>query len=167
MFSSASSVEQRCKIDPLGQRVDRHRFFRSRHLHDAQDRPIGALAHEFGVDRDKFRAFLPGAEGGERAALGNQLHCEGYTPKRRPAEPLMAAAPAPSPGRRTTSPTGSVRASAALPAQGCMRCMSLARAAASRIGAVRQRCTERELLGRLATATARQRGKRRGAPGLA
>ena len=41
--------------------------------------------------------FCRRAEGGERAALGNQLHCEGYTPKRRPAEPLMAAAPAPSP----------------------------------------------------------------------
>ena len=66
--------QQRRQIDPFGQRVDRHRFLRAGHLHDAEDRPIGALAHELGIDGSELRAFLPDAEGGKRVGVGDQLH---------------------------------------------------------------------------------------------
>jgi len=38
--------EQRAKIDPGGQRIDRGGFLVIRDLHQAQFRPIGVLAHE-------------------------------------------------------------------------------------------------------------------------
>ena len=55
-------VEQRRQIEAGRERVDRDGLVGSRHLREAQDRPIGALAHELGIDRDELGAFLPGAE---------------------------------------------------------------------------------------------------------
>ena len=36
-------------------------------LHEAQDRPIGLVAHELGVDRDEIGLGQAGAEVGQRA----------------------------------------------------------------------------------------------------
>ena len=38
---------------PVGQRIDRRGFLLVGDLHQAQFRPIGVLAHEFGVDADE------------------------------------------------------------------------------------------------------------------
>ena len=68
-------VQQRRQIDAGSQRVDRDRLVRPRHLRQAQDRPVGALAHELGIDGDELGAFLPGAERRERLGVGDQGHC--------------------------------------------------------------------------------------------
>ena len=52
-FSSAISVEERREIDARRERIDDHRLVRARHLRDAEQRVIGGLAQEFGVDGDE------------------------------------------------------------------------------------------------------------------
>src|SRR5439155_2364550 len=106
--------QQRRQVDPFGQRVDRHRFLRAGHLHDAEDRPIGALAHELGIDGDELRALLTGAEGGERVAVGDQVHRRGYSIETAGVEtwygiegviiPAAASAPPPITGARSRRP---------------------------------------------------------------
>ncbi len=59
MLSVGHKSEQRGQIDPRRKRVDRNRLLGAGNLHEAQNRPIGPLAHEFGVDRNKARANLP------------------------------------------------------------------------------------------------------------
>ena len=45
-------LEDRGQID-VRLRVDRRRFLAARDLQQAQDRPVGVLAHELGVDGDE------------------------------------------------------------------------------------------------------------------
>ena len=65
---------QRSQVDVRGERVDRRRLLGTGNLNQAQDRPIGALAHKFGVDRDEGRILLPRAKAGESVALGDNRH---------------------------------------------------------------------------------------------
>ena len=74
-------VEQRRQIDAGSQRVDRGGLVRPGDLRQTQDRPVGALAHELGIDGNELGAFLPGAERRERLGVGYQGHCRRYTPK--------------------------------------------------------------------------------------
>jgi hypothetical protein len=67
-------VEQRLEVDALGERVDRRRLFGAADLHQAEDRPIGLVAHEFGVDRDECLGRQPVAERRERRGVGNDGH---------------------------------------------------------------------------------------------
>ena len=66
-------VERR-QIDPLGQGVDGGGVVRPRDLGQAELGPVGALAHEFGVDRHElgFRQRL--AELSKFVGLGDELH---------------------------------------------------------------------------------------------
>jgi hypothetical protein len=68
---------QRLQVDVFRQRVDRHRLLGTGHLHDAEDRPIRALAHELGIDGNELRAFLPGAESSHGVIVRYQAHCAG------------------------------------------------------------------------------------------
>ena len=54
--------QERRQVDPGRQRVDRGGFLGAGDLHQTQDRPISALAHKLGVDRDKIGALLPCAK---------------------------------------------------------------------------------------------------------
>ncbi len=77
--------EQRIERDARGQRVDGGGVIRPRHLHQAKLRPIGLVAHEFGVDRDIGLACVLPAEGIERFGAGYQRgHALSLTPKGRP-----------------------------------------------------------------------------------
>ena len=53
-------------VEPFGKRIDSGGFFGVGDLHQAQFRPIGVLAHEFGVNRNEFRL-------GETLAQGSQF----------------------------------------------------------------------------------------------
>jgi len=66
--------EERREVDPRGERIDRRRFLRARHLHEAQDRPIGPFPHELGVDRNKARILLPLAKAGQCVRIGDYYH---------------------------------------------------------------------------------------------
>ena len=57
--------EQRREIYSLRQRVDRCGLLLVANLHQAQQRIVGVLAHEFGIDRDELRFGQPLAEFGE------------------------------------------------------------------------------------------------------
>jgi hypothetical protein len=46
----AHQLEERRKIDALGQRIDEHLRRRARHLYEAELRPERRFAQEFGVD---------------------------------------------------------------------------------------------------------------------
>ncbi len=45
---------ERGKVDVGRLRVDHRDLMRAGQLHDAEFRPVGALAHEFGIDGDEF-----------------------------------------------------------------------------------------------------------------
>ena len=62
------------EVDAGGQRVDGRRLLLAADLHQAEPGPVGAVAHELGVDGDEALAVQPGAEGGERGAVGDQGH---------------------------------------------------------------------------------------------
>ena len=47
-------LEERRQVDALGQRIDQHFDRRARHLDQAELRPEGRLAQEFGVDGNEF-----------------------------------------------------------------------------------------------------------------
>ena len=59
-------VPERGEIDVRRLRVDHRDLVVAGELHDAELRPVGALAHEFGIDGDEFL----GARGGRRAPEG-------------------------------------------------------------------------------------------------
>jgi hypothetical protein len=43
---------ERLEIEALGERIDDRRAIGARHLDEAEDRPVGGLAHELRIDRD-------------------------------------------------------------------------------------------------------------------
>ena len=71
--------EERLEVDALGQRIDHDRFLRARHLHDAEQRIIGRLTQEFGIDGDDRVLGEAGANGGEFRSGGNQIHEQSMT----------------------------------------------------------------------------------------
>ena len=73
VFIFTEQVPQRCQIEPVGKRVDGGRFFLIADLHQAEFRPIGILAHEFGVDADEFVFCQALAQFGQRFCRRNQF----------------------------------------------------------------------------------------------
>ncbi len=67
-------VERR-KIDAGRQRVDHDRFVGRRHLRDAQQRIVGRLAQEFGVDGDERMGGHAPASGGKLGRRRDRDHC--------------------------------------------------------------------------------------------
>ncbi len=67
-------VVERLEVEPGGQRVDGDRLLGPGDLDQAENRPIGLVAHELGVHGDELRRFLPPAEGGELCAVGDGDH---------------------------------------------------------------------------------------------
>ena len=67
-------LEERREIDAGRQGVDDGRILGSGDLYQAQDRPIGPVAHEFGVDCDVAGAVLAFGIGGEGGGVGDELH---------------------------------------------------------------------------------------------
>ena len=65
-------LEHRGKIDPIRQRIDRRRFLLVPELHQAEQRVIGVLAHELGVDADEFAFRQPLTEIGQFLGCRNQ-----------------------------------------------------------------------------------------------
>ena len=55
-------VEQRGHVEPFCQRINRSGLVLVTDLNKAQFRPIGVLAHEFGIDRDKVMFGKPFAQ---------------------------------------------------------------------------------------------------------
>ena len=66
--------EQRREIHAGGQRINRHRLIATRNLHETELRPVGALAHEFGIDRDRVSGQEPLAKGLKFRELCDQGH---------------------------------------------------------------------------------------------
>jgi hypothetical protein len=67
-------VERR-QIHAFRQRIDRRGLFGASHLGQAELGPVGALAHELGVDRHELGAGQGLAEGREVIGRGDELHC--------------------------------------------------------------------------------------------
>jgi len=65
-------VHQRGEVDILGERVDRGGLVLVGDLDQAQDRPIGAFAHELGIDRDERGLRQAFAQLGQRARIGDE-----------------------------------------------------------------------------------------------
>ena len=65
-------VEQRLEIDARRQRINRGSFLPVRDLHKAELRPIGVLAHEFGINRDEIAPRQPSAELGKGRGVGDE-----------------------------------------------------------------------------------------------
>ena len=65
---------QRSQVDAVGERVDAAGLVGPGHLHQAQDRPIGRLAHEFSIDGDVIGRSKAGAEIGQRLGVGDHRH---------------------------------------------------------------------------------------------
>jgi hypothetical protein len=70
----AQQREQRREVNAVGQRVDRRRLLGSRHLHEAELRPVGPFAHKLGVDCDQFGTREPFAKCCEFGGFSNQGH---------------------------------------------------------------------------------------------
>ena len=70
-FGIGQQVEQGREVDAVGQGVDGARLVRPRHLDQAEARPIGALAHELGIDGDELGVGQAAAEGGQRRRVGD------------------------------------------------------------------------------------------------
>ena len=66
--------EERREIEPGGQRVDDDGFLGRGHLRDAQQRVIGRLAQELGIDRDERMLRHPRANRREVIGGGDQIH---------------------------------------------------------------------------------------------
>ena len=62
----AHQFEERLQIDAGRERIDHHGLVGARHLRDAEQRIVGGLAQEFGVDGD---------EGMARQALRSAIRC--------------------------------------------------------------------------------------------
>ncbi len=84
-------VAERREIDAVGERIDDRLVFRARDLHQAQDRPEGALAHELGIDGDIVGGGQPVAKGGEGVRVGNHVHGRRFYRDSRGAESAAAA----------------------------------------------------------------------------
>ena len=69
-------------------------------LDQAELRPIGLVAHEFGVDRDEVGLGLAAAEGGEGVAGVDQRHCRAI--HRNPGARQSRVAPGRAPAGRLT-----------------------------------------------------------------
>src|SRR5690606_8529769 len=80
-------VQHGGEVEARRQRIHRDRLFGPRELDEAELRPVGAVAHEFGVDGDVGRSALTGAEGFERLGIGNEHRAFSYNG----AERLVAA----------------------------------------------------------------------------
>ena len=65
-------LEQGRKVDPLGLWIDRGGLVPARDLEQAQVRPVGVLAHEFGIDRDEIGAGETLAQLFERLGVGDE-----------------------------------------------------------------------------------------------
>ena len=61
---------ERRKVEPRRERINDRRLVRTGHLDQAELRPEGALAHEFGIDRDERSLREAGTEDGERLRVG-------------------------------------------------------------------------------------------------
>ena len=66
--------EERRQVDAFRHRIDRHRFVGPADLHEAQDRPIGPVAHELGIDGNEGGLGLALAVSGELGRIGDQGH---------------------------------------------------------------------------------------------
>ncbi len=74
-------IHQRRQIDVLGERIDRGGLVFIGDLNKAQDRPIGAFAHELGIDRDERGFRQAFAQLGKRARIGNErVYFHGVSP---------------------------------------------------------------------------------------
>ena len=69
---SASSRAERGEIDVRRLRIDHRDLVLAGKLHDAEFRPVGAFAHEFGIDGDEFLRRETVAEGLQRLGGGDQ-----------------------------------------------------------------------------------------------
>ena len=67
-------LEERRKIDVGGERVDDHGLLGRGHLRDAQQRIIGGLAQELGIDGHERMRRHPPARGGKFGRGGDQVH---------------------------------------------------------------------------------------------
>ena len=68
-------LDHRLERDALGQRIDGGAdAVGAGDLHQAELWPIGALAHEFGIDADERLFGEPGTQFGKCRGLGNQFH---------------------------------------------------------------------------------------------
>ena len=75
----AHQPEKRRQIDVRRHRVDRRRLVHRGKLHQAQARPIRAVAHELGVDGDVTRGREPIAKGAKGPGVGDEMHGRVYT----------------------------------------------------------------------------------------
>ncbi|MGY3649014.1 hypothetical protein ACVWW2_004305 [Bradyrhizobium sp. LM4.3] len=67
-------LEERLEVDALGQGVDDDRFLGAGHLHHAQQRVIGGLAQELGIDCYDGVLGQPAAGSRKVSGGGNQIH---------------------------------------------------------------------------------------------
>ena len=66
--------EERFQVDVRRQRIDQRGHAGRRHLDQAEDRPEGRFADEFGVDGDEIRLFERGDNGLELILGGDDVH---------------------------------------------------------------------------------------------
>src|ERR1035437_3840871 len=66
--------EEWLEVDARSQRIDHDRLVCARHLHDAEQRIVGRLAQEFGINGDDRVPGQTGANRGEFRSGGNQIH---------------------------------------------------------------------------------------------
>jgi hypothetical protein len=66
--------EERLEIDAGCERVDDHGFVAARQLRHAEQRIVGSLAKEFGVDGDEGVARQSFAGRGQFLSRGDQIH---------------------------------------------------------------------------------------------
>ena len=67
-------LEERLEVDARRQRVDDDRFLGAGHLHHAQQRVVGGLAQELGIDGDDGVLGQSAAGSREVSGGGNQIH---------------------------------------------------------------------------------------------
>ena len=67
-------LEERLEVDARRQRVDHHRLVARRQLRHAEQRVVGGLAEELGVDGDEGVLRQPFTGGGQFLRRGDQFH---------------------------------------------------------------------------------------------
>ena len=70
----AHQRKKRLEVDVGGERVDHDRFLGRSHLRDAQQRIVGGLAQELGVDGDEGVGCHPPARGGKFGRCRDRVH---------------------------------------------------------------------------------------------
>jgi len=70
----AEEVEEGLQADAVGEGIDQDRFLGGGGLQQAEFRPVGGFAQEFGIDRDEIEFAGALAELRERVGRGGQLH---------------------------------------------------------------------------------------------